>query len=175
MKNLWSYKKMVVWILCIVTASALGGAGWMTWYIRSSQKSIEDMAFVSGEEMNRVREGAVVRAVLRDTKMNRAKLAAITKEREPIEDIRSIESAAEQVGTALVIEAVSPSGGTAEDASLESYLITMTVEGTFSSIHHFISMLETLPLPSSVEQIKIEAIEQGWRGSIIVKIYIEAA
>lgn len=144
---------------------------WFIVELRSERKALADLAFAYDDASQKSIYESSVRALLRDTEHERKELKALTGGHDPVEIIRTLEDIAKRTGVTLSVEAVSPGGVSSDDPSLSSFLVIVRVTAEFDKMHHFISLVSSLPFPSYVEKAKIEKIEKVWQANIILRVF----
>jgi hypothetical protein len=114
-----------------------------------------------------------VRALLRDIADERTEIENITKGLDPVEIIRLVEEAGTIAKVSITVAAVTPGAGVLEDSSLTSYLIVMNTKGSFDGVYHLIELLETLPIPSGLEYVRVDKKEKTWEAEIHIRVFTQ--
>ena len=163
----------IAWFALVLGLLSCVGAGWFVWDVRSRATLLDERLLTQGGADTQ-RTSAAARAALRNSKNQRTELAKIIGSRDVVETVRLVEDAAKAAGVVTEVDSVSASGAHPEDKTLETYKVAIGVEGAFPKIVHLISALETLPVPSRIEQVKVEYLERSWQATMLVSLYIEA-
>jgi hypothetical protein len=116
-----------------------------------------------------------LRTLARDTISARKKLDSITKDRDVVTLIELLEESSESLGIKISIDAVS-SGS--DEGVFKSVIVALSSTATFRQLVHLISLLESLPAVSSVDQfeLKMEDNSNGiWRMQVRVRFLLETS
>src|SRR3989344_3752427 len=147
------------WICLLAAVAAWAGAGYFAWTISARADARAERLAALEQESARHAAGLRLHALARETREARDALEGIAR---PgiIEMIESIEAAGRDAGISLEIgeAAFAPS-----DPAARTRTLAFTVEGggTFSKVMHAAALLESLPLPSSVDDVQLENLPAG--------------
>lgn len=171
--KLFSHSRLLTVISFITMAAAIAGVLWLLYDLQKERRTLSELQFAYESATQKSAHASSMRALLRNTEGDRVKLTNITLNNDPVDIIRALENAAAVARVPLTVSAVNPGSPYAEDPSLSSFLVAVVAEGTFQELNHFIALVETLPLPSSVEQVKFEKREKEWSAEMVVRIFFE--
>lgn len=167
------YTALIVSLCALICGFVLlGGAVWFALFVMESQANTIVTSTQIADERRRSAYVASVRALLRDTEKEREQLKAIVGTQDLVQTIQVLEDAALAAKVRTTVDAVSAGGDIQEDLSLESYLVSLRVEGTFPAIMHFIALLNTLPQPTNVEFFLVENTGGQWGATVQTRVYI---
>jgi len=157
----------------MVGVALLSGAVWFAFFTMQERQVSATMAVQQQEDERRSVYTASVRALLRDTEEERAALSAITQERDLVESVQYLEDTAKRAGVDISVDAVSAAGSHADDSTLEGYVVSMRVSGSFAAIMHFANLIEHSQQPTILEQAVFEHTNEGWEAILRPRIYID--
>jgi Tfp pilus assembly protein PilO len=131
---------------------------------------------ISTQEQASARDayGGSLRALARDTNAARKNLNAITKDRNVVSLIQILEDSGEFSGVEVSIDAVS-SG--ADDGIFRSVIVAVSSSGSFQEMAHLISIIESLPVVSSVTQFEMKKennFDGHWQMQARVRFLVES-
>lgn len=159
--------------MAVLAAAASAGAAWLFFETNRERTVLSELASTYDDALQKSSYAATVRALLRDTETERAELDALVKGQDPVEVIRVIESLGDVAKVKVTVDAVSTGDALKIDPTLSSFFVTVSADGTFDALHHFVSLLSTLPIPSRLEQMRMEWRETGWHATAGMRIFVE--
>ncbi|PIR86308.1 hypothetical protein COU13_01650 [Candidatus Kaiserbacteria bacterium CG10_big_fil_rev_8_21_14_0_10_43_70] len=161
-------------ILAGVFAAAMTAVFTFTVLKINDESRLRDIAIKSQAQSSaRDAYGGSLRILARDTSTSRLKLDAITSERDIVTLIQFLEEAGDVSGANVSVDAVS--SGESEDA-LQSAIVLISASGSFDEIIHLLSIVESLPAASSINQFEIQKGEKGgdeWNIQVRVRFLVE--
>ncbi|MBI2048566.1 MAG: hypothetical protein HYT30_01425 [Parcubacteria group bacterium] len=169
------YSKFLTFICCIAACAALGGLGWIVLTVRADMAALADLEFAYSEAQQKYSYSASIKSLLRDIAGEREQLYMLTQHLDPVKVIHDIESAAQAAKIKMTVQAVKVGSAPASDPTLEPFIVSLEATGTFEQLQHFITLIELLPFPSRVEQIRLERREKNWHLEAVIHVYAEQA
>jgi len=168
-----SYLPIVAILSLIGAIASVAGATWLIYDWGAKRGALSELQFAYESAAQKNVYTASARALLRDIDPDRKKLQSITEVSDPVEIIRFIESAGKEAHVPIIVQAVSPGSPSSQDPQLHSLLVSMSAEGPFKDLYYFISLAETMPIPSAIEQVKLEKRENTWNMEMLIRVFIE--
>jgi hypothetical protein len=172
-QKFFTYTYAVTFLVLVTTTITVGGAGWLVYDLQKGRSTLSELEFAYESAVRKSEYSSSVRTLLRDIENERVQLYDITENSDPVEIIRFLENAGETARVSVAVSAVNPGGTYQEDPSLASLLVALHAEDTFQKLYHFISLVETAPLPLILEQVKFEKREQAWSADVVVRVFFE--
>lgn len=129
-------------------------------YVAERTFSLEVVREISAgkreQELSQQEDNLHIHALARETKDSRAKLDEIARS-DVVEILDSIESIARSSGLPISIgQAITTS--TTADSTLHAVSLSLEATGSFAEVTHAAALLESLPIPSSLREIRFEQI-----------------
>ena len=161
---LWAndMKSSLAWLMVIVAIGAWVGYGFLVVQLSSERTAYGKALARDEEESLRGESAARLRATVQGTEAERTAIEGLVA----ISILQAVE-VVEQAGRAAgipnaVVGEASPLGSDANGPSAVS--IVVNGSGPFQSLVRGVNLLETLPIPASLEQFSLEKAESGgWR------------
>ncbi len=172
MRLRYSYPLTLITVL--LAGVAVGAVGYLAYQIYGDRSALSELQYSYNEAAQRQAYTSSVRALLRDIGTDREQLNSITNGYDPVEIIRVIEDAGRSARVTVTVNAVTPGSPASEDPTLSSYSVKLAAVGSFERLYQFITLLETLPLPSQIDQFRLEKVEKTWNMSMTVRVYADA-
>jgi len=151
------------WIALALALALWAGVGYFAWAISEEQSA--HVSRLSEAEQASVRQEAQLRlhALARETKDARTKLEE-TARRDVVEILEAVERVGRDAGVPVEIgEALSGSGSDLS-SSVHSVAFVVKAEGTFTKITHTAALLESLPVPSFLDELQLEQLPSSGSG-----------
>ncbi|OGG79750.1 hypothetical protein A3A39_04470 [Candidatus Kaiserbacteria bacterium RIFCSPLOWO2_01_FULL_54_13] len=148
--------QFISWGALAVAIALWAGVGFFAWTIAKEESAHASRAAEEVEES--VLQSAILRlhALARETKDARARLEGIAR-RDVVEILDSIEGVARDSGVPIKIgQALAASSDPSSPLRMASFVIE--AEGTFAQVAHVASLLESFPMPSSVNELQFEQL-----------------
>ncbi|MBI4133001.1 hypothetical protein HY478_00135, partial [Candidatus Uhrbacteria bacterium] len=144
------------WLALLGAVLMWGGIAYGLWAINSAQASREQK-IVEAEQLA-IQQSAALRlhALARDTKEQREKLEKVAR-MDIVEILDAIEGLARDAKVPVEIgQAHSEPGSAASPVHAAFFVIQ--IQGSFAQIFHTVSLLEAIPIPSSVSELDFERL-----------------
>ena len=140
-----------------------GGIAYCAWSIHAVQAAYAAKELSTQESEMQQSSILKLHALARDTRESREKLESLAH-RDIVEILDSIEKVARDTRIPIEIgEAQSATAG-ASLAPLKIVSFVIQASGSFSQVLHVVTLLETLPSPSSVTELSFERLPEITRG-----------
>jgi hypothetical protein len=173
--RLYSTTVILAAALCLVWA----GVWWLMLATSHEHTVLREMAEERNAAIARSAYAKTVDVLAKDTQEDRATLQSTISDRDVVSIIRLFEQAAEDARASFVVETVAPEiflAASGNQKPLPAVVISMRVEGSFERVHHFLVLIEHIPLVARIDQASIEQREGGaWRLTTRVRIATEEA
>ena len=168
------YSHFLALIMTLLALGGVGAVGYLTYQMYADRNALSELQYSYDESAQQQAYTASVRALLRDIGSDRDELYAVTKGYDPVEVIRVIEDAGRIAHVVVTVNAVTPSTAASQDPTLSSFSINLTTNGSFDRLYQFIALLETLPLPSQIDQFRLEKLDKTWNASMTIRVFSDA-
>jgi hypothetical protein len=152
---------MVVWGILLLALLSWGGFAYLTLFLEDKRAEYADLKAVSEEESERSESSARLRALVAGTEVERAAIESIAAVR-IVDAAETIEKAVRDAG-GREIEISEANAGAPNAQGISNVSIGVSAAGPFAALMRAIVLLESLPLPSSIEQFEIAKTEKEWR------------
>ena len=151
------------WIALVLAIALWAGVGYFLKVI--ADEEFTQTSRVSDAQQESVRQEAMLRihAIARETKDARAELEK-TAQVGVVEILETIERVGRDAGVSIEIGEVLSSPGTGSASIVRSAAFVVESEGTFGKIMHAAALLESLPIPSSIDEIQFEQLPSSGSG-----------
>ncbi|KKW23777.1 MAG: hypothetical protein UY67_C0017G0010 [Candidatus Kaiserbacteria bacterium GW2011_GWA2_52_12] len=155
-------------LIAILAWCGIGYFAWLITEMRSEQAS--NIAGVTVEAAKRIAD-KYLHSSLQSTTQERGALDALTET-----DIVPIVDMLDQVGreAGVKIQIVSTQPESSASKSTRALIFVMHAEGTFSQVERAVELFETLPIPSTVEQIDMSHDAGIWSLNTRVRVLTTA-
>src|SRR3989344_7592842 len=134
---------------------------------------------LAGMEQQTAEQAAALRlhALSRETKDDRSRLDALSSF-DLAEILDAIEALARDVGVPVEITQA-PSITSSEASPIRTAVFSIEAQGTFAEVARVVALLETMPIPSSLDEVRLErvalsATRSAWRTIITVRFLTTA-
>lgn len=150
------------------------------------QERLDEIEQLTQQEV----DAAKVKALLNETKNQRANLTTITA-MDVLSIVKIVETVGNPIGVPVRITNASPSGPISKNSAMRSISITIGADGSYNSLLRLTQLFESLSLPSVVEGIDlyksstetegeetvtvIESTKSGWHLDLQIKIFTTAS
>ncbi len=150
------------WVALAAAVALWAGVGYFAWMITSAAE--EHAARIAGMEQEELEHAAALRlhALARDTEDARTKLEQLS-DSDIVEILDIIESLARDTGVPIGIgQAPSISSTEASPVRVASFIIE--AQGTFTQVAQAVALLESLPIPSHLDELQLERLPSAESG-----------
>jgi len=155
------FGSLAVWGLLLLSLAAWGGFAYAITYLGKARAEYADLAAVSTQESERHDSLARLRSLVQGTEVERAALESVLGVR-IVDAAETVEQAVRAAGGGgIQISEASAQAPNAQGISQVS--IGVSASGSFSTLMRAVLLLETLPLPSTLEQFEITKDTKEWR------------
>lgn len=158
---------------CVLSIVLVCGALWAVRAMGELSEKHRVFKETQSQGDQRAAYDASVRALLRDTAIQRKSLSAVSFGSDPVRLVEEIRGIADTARLSVVIDSVGSVGVHKEDQTLEGFAVSVRAEGTYASLVRFIELLESFPGPLAIEQITLERTEKMWTLSSRVVMYVD--
>lgn len=154
----------------VLAVAAWGAFVYGTMLLGSEREAYAVALEDKGRDEIRAEVRTRLRATVRDTEAGRNMLDSMTQY-SIVEAVEAIEAAGGAAGVRNIsISQAYPQETTAKNVSAVSVLAR--AEGSFTSLLRAVSLFETLPLPSVIEQMELQELEEGWALNVRLKVLL---
>jgi hypothetical protein len=164
---------ITAWILVILALATWAGFFYFAYTI-SAERALfmaEKGEAQTMEEESRMQSR--VRSLLRDTQKERTALETFTTV-DIVTAAGLIEQAGKVAGVKAEIEGATAAPPIDPLIDVRSVLVSVSVQGTFTGVREFVSLIEQAPFASFIESVDMRPSEAGtpnrWEGSLRIKI-----
>lgn len=152
---------VAVWGLLLLSCAAWGGFAYLVLFLEDKRTEYAERAATSVQESERQESSARLRSLVQGTEVERAALESIVGVR-IVDAAETIEEAARAAGT-HEIEISEASVQAANPQGISIVSVGVNAKGSFAAAMRAILLLESLPLPATVEQFEISKDQEEWR------------
>lgn len=155
------FGSLVVWGLLAVSLAAWGGVAFLVLFIDDKRTEYAELAATSVQDSERQESSARLRSFVQGTEVERAALESIVGV-QIVDAAETIESTVQSAGVREIqiseasVQAANPQG-------ISSVSVGVNATGSFAAAMRAILLLESLPLPATVEQFEISKDQEEWR------------
>ena len=158
----------LAWILLALALLSWLGVG----YFLSALSSLESVSALQatgiGQDIGDQDATLRLHTLVRETKSEREALEEVANA-SLIEILDSVERAARDAGIPIEITQALSAPSSSSQSVVHSAVLVASAEGSFSEVVHILALLESLPTPSSVNEVNFEQISDVvWR--VVVRI-----
>lgn len=149
------FTRYTSWLAFAVALALCAGVGYFAWMITAAAE--EHSSKIASMEQEELESAAALRlhALARDTKDARTKLEQLS-DADILEILDTIEALARDTGVPIQIGAPSISSNEASPVRTASFIIE--AQGTFTQVAHVVALLESLPIPSALDELQLERL-----------------
>jgi hypothetical protein len=161
MKTRGHMRSMFAWGLLLLAFAAWGGFAYLVIFLGDKRFEYADLAAVSAQDSERQESSTRLRALVQGTEVERAALESVAGVR-IVDAAETIEGAVFAAGAreiAISEASVQP----ANPQGISNVSVGVNATGSFASVMRAVLLLESLPLPSNVEQFEIAQDKEEWR------------
>ena len=141
------------WGLAVIALLAWAFVLWFAFNLQSTQAQSLSDAQLSASASSRDSAASDLHAALQETASERASLASLITI-DPTTLAATINQAGQTAGVNLKIQSASPET-MAAGSPVQAFDFTVTAQGTFSQLLYAEQLLETLPVPSSIQNLQL--------------------
>ena len=175
MKKNARYLYLATTLVFCAALAAIAAMSWLVYDWNEKRNALSDLELSYANAAQKNTYAASARVLLRDIETERKQLGEINANSDPVEIIHFIEGVGKSAHVSITINSVNPGSTYAKDPSLNSFVIAITGTGSFSQLNHFVSLLETIPLPSLIEKVKFEKHDRDWNVEVLIRVFTEEA
>ncbi len=163
---------LIAWGLLALALGAWCGCGALIFLLQSDRTAYADAAAKADDASLRQESAARLHARIQSTETERGALESLAGI-SILDAVKIIEAAGKDAGaTSVSIGEATPLATSLQ--KLTTVAVTANVEGTFASVMRAESLLETLPIPASLEQFDIIKMEKTWHLTAHLKVVAAA-
>lgn len=160
---------LISYVALLLVVVLWGAFGYMTWTLSNERDLYAEAESRSHEEALRGESATRLRASVRDTEAERTALEGILNIT-ILQAVESIETAGKQAGaTEVTIGEATP---LPVSQGLMPISVVVTAKGSFSALLRAVSLFETLPLPTSIEQFSLGKTDKTWILTTRLKVIV---
>ncbi|OGG72829.1 hypothetical protein A3A38_02570 [Candidatus Kaiserbacteria bacterium RIFCSPLOWO2_01_FULL_53_17] len=165
--------RLLAWGGLAIALTLWGAFGFLLYNLSGERAELARARDAAREEGLRGESAARLRATIQDSEAERAALESVV--RVPIlEAVEAIESAGKKAGAAEVsIGNASPSAGM--PAGVMAVSVVVNARGSFAALVRMLNVLETLPIPSTLEQFELEKVDSSWRLTARLRLIVASS
>lgn len=152
---------IAVWGALVFALSAWGAFVYLTFFLADKRAEYADAKTVAEQNSERSALSARLRALVQGTEVERASIESIASAR-LVDVAETIEKAVRDAG-ARGIEISEANASTPNAQGISGVSIGVSATGSFSSLMRAVLLLESLTLPSMLEQFELVKTEKEWR------------
>lgn len=166
--------RLAAWGALLVALALWGVFGFLVYDVYGERAELVLAQTTSREESLRGESAARLRATIQDTEGERAALESVVKVPilaavETIESVGRKAGATEvSIGNASPVDAGMPEG-------VMAVSMVVNARGSFGALIRTLSVFETLPMPSTLEQFELEHVDNAWRLSARLRLVVAAS
>lgn len=165
-----TYSRWGAWLILLLSVAAWVGFGAFVWLLKSER--VTHASLLEERAIEQVREDSQsrVKTLVRDTLQERESLASAV--RMPVVGaVEIIEAAGRDAGARDVV-IVEATPQTLTNKELSAVSVTVQAEGSFAALAKAVSLFETLPLASTVENVHFEYVKDAWRLTVRLRVVL---
>ncbi|MEK7155851.1 MAG: hypothetical protein AAB734_03135 [Patescibacteria group bacterium] len=165
-------RQIYAWGMLALAVAAWGACGYFAMIVQGDRTEYTSASARAEEESMREENAARLRSTIQGTEIERAALESLVGVT-ILDAVETIEAAAKQAGASDVKigEASTQSTSTQK---LSSVSVTVTASGSFVAVMRAVALLETLPLPSTIEQFDLSKSDSAWRLTARLRVTLAA-
>lgn len=148
--------------------------GYLVWSLYGERAEYVDAAVQAQQAEVRSQSSARLRATVHDTEVERASLESLL-DLTILRAVEILETTGRQAGATEVSIGEATPAPVGKDATLTSVSIVVNMEGSFASLMRALSLYETLTVPSTMDQFQLEKIENTWRATARMRVFLTSA
>lgn len=152
---------LVAWGALIIAIVAWGGCIYLYSSLDKLRFEYADRSILAEQEADRQESSARLRALVQGTEVERAALESIIGVR-IVDAAETVEVALRDAGTQEV-EISEANAGAPNTQGISTVSMGVSATGSFASVMRAVLLLESLPLPSTIDQFEIVQNEGKWR------------
>lgn len=152
---------LAVWGILLLSLLAWGGFAYLTSYLGDKRAEYVDLSAVAEQDSDRQESTTRLRALVQGTEVERAAIESVVGVR-IVDAAETIEGAVNAAGAREI--AISEATAQAPNVQgISSVSIGVSATGSFASLMRAVLLLESLTLPSTLEQFEIAKDQEEWR------------
>jgi hypothetical protein len=155
------FGSLAIWGILVLALVAWGGFAYLISHLANQRAEYVDRAAVAEQESERNESTARLRALVQGTEVERAAIESVVSVR--IVDAAEIIEEAVRAAGAREIEIREASARAPTASGITGVSVGVSATGSFSALVRAILLLETLTLPSTLEQFELSKNEDEWR------------
>jgi len=165
--------RLTAWLSFLLALALWAIFGYLVWSLYGERAEYVEAAANAQEAELRGQSASRLRASVQDSEVERASLEGLI-DLTILRAVEILETTARQAGAKDVsIGEATPQGGSA--TTLSSVSIVVNMQGSFSAIMRATSLYETLTVPSILEQFEMQKVDDSWRATARVRVYLSSA
>lgn len=163
---------LAVWGILLLAVGAWGGFAYLAIFLGDKRAEYADLKAVAEQESDRSESSARLRALVQGTEVERAAIESVVAVR-IVDAAETIEDAVRAAGAREIT--ISEAAAQAPNAQgISSVSIGVSATGSFASLMRAILLLESLTLPSTLEQFEMAKDKEEWRLVVRLKLTLAA-
>ncbi len=166
--------RLTAWLSFLLSLALWAAFGYLVWSLYGERAEYVEAAANAQQAELRGQSASRLRASVQDSEVERASLEGLL-DLTILRAVEILETTGRQAGAKEVAigEATPmPLGG---NVALTSVAIVVNMQGSFASLARAISLYETLTVPSTLEQFEMEKVDDSWRATARVRVYLSSA
>lgn len=165
--------RLTAWLSFLLSLVLWVVFGYLVWSLHGERAAYVEAAANAQEAELRGQSASRLRASVQDSEVERASLERLL-DLTILRAVEMLETTARQAGARDVsIGEATPQGGSA--TALTSVSVVVNMQGSFSAIMRATSLYETLTVPSTLEQFEMAKMDDAWRATARVRVYLSSA
>lgn len=153
-------KTALSWGMFVLAVLLWGAFGYFAWHIGSARAAYAAAALETREEAARQENATRLRATIEGTELERAALEHIVKI-PVLEIVQAIETAGKQAG-ALNVSIGEAASAPSTPIKIGTISVVARADGSFVALLRTVLLLETLTIPTTIEQFEITKTDKEW-------------
>lgn len=165
--------RLTAWLSFLLSLALWAVFGYLVWSLYGERAEYVEAAANAQQAELRGQSASRLRASVQDSEVERASLEGLL-DLTILRAVEILETTGRQAGAKdVTIGEATPQGGSA--TSLTSVSVVVNLHGSFSSLARAISLYETLTVPSTLEQFEMQKVDDSWRATARVRVYLSSA
>lgn len=152
---------VLAWGMLFTAIAAWGGVVYLYTSLNAMRFEYADRVILAEQDANRQESSARLRALIQGTEVERATLESIVSVR-IVDAAETVETAVRDAG-AQDVQITEANAAAPNSQGISTVSMGVSANGSFASVLRAVRLLESLSLPSTVEQFELVQNEDGWR------------
>jgi hypothetical protein len=165
--------RLTAWVSFLLSIALWGAFGYLVWSLYDERVEYVEAAANAQQAELRSQSASRLHASVQDSEVERASLEGLL-DITILRAVEILETTARQAGARdVTIGEATPQASSA--TVLPSVSVVVNMQGSFTSLVRAVSLYETLTVPSTLEQFQMEKVDDSWRATARVRVYLSSA